>query len=146
MINSHMLRVWGWEPHLTCKASHLPPTDSSSGLTVIIHVGWQLQVWPHTSSILLPVRNRPAVFKTPTNPLFIRRRSDNDVTLSERMKWGQNEANRLCKKGVVQRLGRGGLVLREAAALRTVYWMPSVAKQQQLSGTRLHFFCNSPFL
>lgn len=36
--------------------------------------------------------------------------------------------------------GRGGLVLREAVALGTVCWMPSVAKQQQLSSRSLFFF------
>lgn len=55
------------------------------------------------------------------------------MTLSERMKWGQNEADRLCEKGAGLRPGR------EAAALGTLDWMPSVAKQQQLSG-RIHQF------
>lgn len=126
----------------------LPPTDSSWGFTVIMHVGWQLQVCPHTSSIFLHVRNRPVVFGKPTKALFIRRRSDNDVTLSERMKWGQNEANRLCKKRAEWRqwwegLGpQGGCGLGDSV-LDAFSGEAATAERQK---AYFYFFCNSQVL
>lgn len=44
-----------------------PSPDSSSGMTVIMHMAQQLQVWPHTSLILLSGGMRQPFWK-PTNP------------------------------------------------------------------------------